>query len=653
MSLQEQQAAKILVVDDEPRMCESLRFLLEKQDFSVSTALTGTNALQWIAKEHFDVAVLDVGLPDINGIQVMEYIKSSGHDTSFVVITGNATLDSAVSALRNGAFDYLKKPFEYDQLLNTIQNILDQKKLRHENHEITGRLAESEERYRYLVKNSPDIIYVLDENGCFRYINEAVLGLIGYDPEALIGQHYGSIVAEQDVEACKWCFQERRTGERATAGAEVRLKPAVKSPNGGSRKRPGITVELKSTGMYSNGGSKKRKFLGTHGVARDISRRKRLERQVKQMERMEAMGTLAAGIAHNFNNILMGIQGNASLMLMKLGEEHEHAKRLKNIIEYSHSGADLTNQLLGFARGADYETKPVDMNSIVKKTATMFGKARKEILIQQDLSDDLWPAQADDQQLEQVLLNLYVNAWQAMDGGGTLSLRTENVFIEEGSQEFNDLNPGRYVKIEVADTGSGMEEAVQQHIFEPFFTTKDIGKGTGLGLSSALGIVQNLSGTIHVESFPGEGTTFFIYLPACEEVTSSSELEEEAPVKGTGTVLVVDDETMIVEVLVDFLHSLGYQVETASSGEKAIELYQEKSQSIDMVILDMVMPEMDGGKVLQALLEINPDVKAILATGYDREGQCEDILKVGFKGFIQKPFNLIELSKLIHETLSS
>jgi DNA-binding NtrC family response regulator len=146
MSLHEQQAAKILVVDDEPRMCESLRFLLEKQDFSVSTALTGTNALQWIAKEHFDVAVLDVGLPDINGIQVMEYIKSSGHDTSFVVITGNATLDSAVSALRNGAFDYLKKPFEYDQLLNTIQNILDQKKLRHENHEITGRLAESEER---------------------------------------------------------------------------------------------------------------------------------------------------------------------------------------------------------------------------------------------------------------------------------------------------------------------------------------------------------------------------------------------------------------------------------------------------------------------------------------------------------------------------
>ncbi|MGD8386214.1 MAG: response regulator, partial [Desulfobacteraceae bacterium] len=148
-------------------------------------------------------------------------------------------------------------------------------------------------------------------------------------------------------------------------------------------------------------------------------------------------------------------------------------------------------------------------------------------------------------------------------------------------------------------------------------------------------------------------TTFFIYLPACEEVTSSGELEEEAPVKGTGTVLVVDDETMIVEVLVDFLHSLGYQVETASSGQKAIEVYQEIWQTIDLVILDMVMPEMDGGKALQALLEINPNVKAILATGYDREGQCEDILKVGFKGFIQKPFNLIELSKLIHETLTS
>ncbi len=646
-----QYPVNIIVVDDEPRMCESLKYLLGHQKFNVRTALTGSDALQWVSREEFDIAVLDIGLPDIDGIQLMEYIRSTNRDICFVIITGNATLDSALKAIRNGAFDYLKKPFEYDQLLNTINNILNQRKLQKENIEINGKLASSEERYRYLVKNSPDIIYILDENGRFEYISDAVQSLLGYDPQGLIGEHFSTIVMDEDKETCKWFFQERRTGERATSGAELKLR--VTGNGTGSRycEIHNITVELKSTGIYAKPEEKGRRFLGTHGVARDISRRKRLERQVKQMERMEAMGTLSAGIAHNFNNLLMAIQGNASLVLLDLDDDSEHTKRLKNIIEYTQNGADLTSQLLGFARSTEYEIKSVDINDIVTKSSTMFGKTRKEISVREELASNLWCTDTDDKQMQQVLLNLYVNAWHAMPEGGDLILRTENTVVSETSPDFSDLPPGRYVKITVEDTGTGIDDTVLPRIFEPFFTTKEVGKGTGLGLTSAFGTVKNLGGTIQVKSCLGKGTTFFIYLPASEQTNPSRETGQNEIVKGNGLVLLLDDEDMIIEVGSAFIKALGYNVITASNAREAIDIYREKWREIDLVILDMIMPEMDGGKVFDNLKQINPDIRAILSSGHGLDGRCQKVFQKGFKGFAQKPFNLSDLSILIRDVL--
>lgn len=648
-----QQEVHILLVDDEPRMCDSLKYLLENNEFQVRTALSGFDALHWISREEYDVAVLDIGLPDIDGIQVMQHIRKHHPDTDVVIVTGNATLESALSALRSGAFDYLKKPFEYDQLLNTINNILKQRQLQCENIEINGKLAETEERYRYLVRNSPDIIYVLDENGCFEYISDAVQPLLGHDPHSLIGEHFSKIVADEDLDACRWFFQERRTGKRTTTGAELRLKMSGNGQSGKTCELHHITVELKSTGMYENPDETRYRFVGTHGVARDISRRKALERQVKQMERMEAMGTLSAGIAHNFNNLLMGIQGNASLMLLDLDEEnHEHTKRLQNIIEYSQSGADLTSQLLGFARSSDYEIKPIDMNELLRKNAHMFSKARKEVQFHENLDPDLCLCDADAKQMEQVLLNLFVNAWQAMPGGGEITLETENVIIDSQSVEHGSLPPGPYVKIAVRDTGTGIEKDVLPRIFEPFYTTKEVGQGTGLGLASAFGIVKNLGGTIHVESCVGKGSTFFILLPVSEQTEAATENGRQEIVKGSGKILLVDDEPMIREVLKEFLRTLGYESESASNGREALRLYEEKWQTIDLVILDMLMPEMDGGMVFEAMKRINPDVKAVLASGHSLEGRGEEIMRMGCDGFIQKPFDLGELSTLIQETLS-
>ncbi len=645
------QSPKVLIVDDEPRMCESLSMLLAKNDYDIRTATSGSEAMGWMTKEAFDAAILDIMLPDMSGHQLMEYLKDRFPEIYVIMITGNASLDSALQALRQGAFDYLKKPFEFAQLVNTLSNALSQKKLREENIVMNGKLAVSEERYEYLVKHSPDIIYMLDRDGNFTFVSDAVEDLLGFKPDELVGRHFSAIVVDEDVEACRWFFQERRTGERAASGVELRLK-AKQGKEAGCSGGP-LTVELKSTGMYERRGENGDSvFIGTHGVVRDISRRKRLEAQLQHVERMEALGTLAGGIAHNFNNILMGIQGNASLMLLDKDPSHTDYRRLESIIEYVQSGSELTKQLLGFARGGNYEVRPIDINRMVKRTAEMFGRTRKDIRITQDLRGDLWSVEADERQLEQVFLNLYVNAWQAMPEGGELSLTTSHLTVIPESPLARELSPGEYVVVSVRDTGTGMDESIQSRIFEPFFTTKEVGKGTGLGLASAFGIVKKHGGTIRVRSRPGRGTTFSVYLPASGAEVLAEEKTPGEVIKGSGTVLLVDDEAMILDVGTDLLRELGYNVITASSGPEAIETFRQRRGEVDLVILDLVMPDMDGGKVYEALKEIAPDVKALLASGHGIEGRATEVLEAGCDGFLQKPFNLDELSRKIGEIMT-
>jgi PAS domain S-box-containing protein len=242
--------------------------------------------------------------------------------------------------------------------------------------------------------------------------------------------------------------------------------------------------------------------------------RRSLERKLLHVQKMEAIGTLAAGIAHDFNNLLMGVQGNASLMLCELNESHPHHERLVSIEEYVRRGAELTRQLLGFARGGKYETKLTDLNEVIRKSADLFIRTKKEITFHARYEEDLWAVQVDPGQIEQVLLNLFINAWQSMPGGGTLTVSTENLKMDQELSRSINLPPGNYVRFSVADTGIGMDKDTQERIFEPFFTTKKMGRGTGLGLASAYGIVKNHGGSIDVQSREGEGTVFTIYLPA-------------------------------------------------------------------------------------------------------------------------------------------
>ncbi|HEB50099.1 MAG TPA: response regulator [Desulfobulbus sp.] len=381
--------------------------------------------------------------------------------------------------------------------------------------------------------------------------------------------------------------------------------------------------------------------------------RKSLEEQLFQAQKMEAIGTLAGGIAHDFNNLLMLIQGHASLMMLSPGPDADHQDRIEGIQDAVRRGAELTSQLLGFARGGKYEVLPTDLNTIVEKSACMLARTGQGIRIHRRYDPHLPAIEVDRGQIEQVLVNILLNAWQAMPLGGELYLETRTMKLDPDSAEPLGIKAGRFVRTSVSDTGTGMKPEVLKRIFEPFFTTRKSDGGSGLGLASAYGIIRNHGGAIHVESQPGRGSTFHVYIPASS--AAPEPLEEKTPasgiVQGTGTILLVDDEVMILDVGATILKLAGYRVLQAESGGEAIDLYRKQGDSIDLVILDLIMPDLHGGAVFDRIREMNPRARILLSSGYSIEGHAAAILERGADGFIQKPYGTTELSAMVHQIL--
>ena len=381
--------------------------------------------------------------------------------------------------------------------------------------------------------------------------------------------------------------------------------------------------------------------------------RQRTEAQLQRAQRLEAIGTLAGGVAHDFNNLLMGIQGTVGLMIEDLSAENPQTAKLTEIEGYLKRAVELTNRLLGFAREGKYEIRPVDINQLVIRTAELFGRTKKELTIRTDFRKTTCTVEADAGQMEQVLLNLFVNAWQAMPQGGTLTIATDHADLAAAKVAAYDLTPGRYVKITVSDTGVGMDDETQQRIFDPFFTTKEVGTGTGLGLASAYGIITNHHGIIEVDSSKAGGTTFTIFLPASDLPAVEKPHRPAERLSGSETLLLVDDEEMILTVGAKMLGRLGYTVKTARTGQEALAIYEQERDTIAMVILDMIMPVMSGRDLFERLKERNPQIKTLLSSGYSIDGQAAEILKSGCNGFIQKPFTLEALSQKIRDILDA
>lgn len=402
-------------------------------------------------------------------------------------------------------------------------------------------------------------------------------------------------------------------------------------------------------------------------LQREIIERKRAEQATKKIEeehkvlgeklresqRLEALGKLAGGVAHDFNNLLMGIQGRTSLMLLYLDESHPHHSHLRGIEEFVKSASVLTNRLLAFARGGKYEARSTDLNELIDKCIQIFGRTKKEITISTRYRPDLKPVEVDVNQMEQVMFNLFVNAAQAMPAGGNIYIETENVVLDHTEAQSHEIRAGEYIRLKVADTGKGIEKEILKKIFDPFFTAKTFGHGTGLGLAMVYGIIKNHNGAIYIQSEPHSGAVFTIYLPV-----TNKNVRREATVKsgiqhGNETILLIDDEPLIIDVGRDILEALGYSVLTATSGRDAIDMYRLHADAIALVIMDMIMPEMGGGVLFDRLKALNPGIKTLLCSGYSMDGQAIEIMERGCNGFIQKPFDIQRLSIKIREVIGA
>jgi PAS domain S-box-containing protein len=507
-------------------------------------------------------------------------------------------------------------------------------------------LKESERELSTVFNSVRDGVVVLNEKGIITKVNRSAMRVSEYREEELIGRSFEALgfFDEDSLGKMRVAF---RLGVRGIESSSFEVQLTTKDGRT-------LYLDILSSPLRGNG-----KTVGVVAILRNITARKiamgerrRLEARLQQAQKMEAIGTLAGGIAHDFNNVLMGIQGHVSMMMLHTDSAHPLQKHIRGIEESIENGASLTSQLLGFARGGKYEVKAADLNELIERTCDMFGRTRKELTIHTKYRQDIWPVEVDWGQIEQVLLNLFFNAWQAMPKGGDLYVETEHDFLDDKYTKPFGIDSGKYVRITVRDTGVGMDEATRQRIFDPFFTTKEMGRGTGLGLASAYGIIQNHRGIINVSSQQGKGTTFKIYLPASEKAMAQKRKTfPDDILKGTETVLLVDDEIKILDIGKEILEEMGYRVWVAQNGKQAVKVFKERKDAIDLVILDMIMPEMGGGEAYDRIKEEKPQAKVLLSSGYSIDGQASNILDRGCNGFIQKPFKMKELSVKIRQIL--
>jgi len=519
-------------------------------------------------------------------------------------------------------------------------------------------LRKSEEKHRSILETMEEGYFEVDLKGNLTFVNKALCNMAETGQNELLGLNYRGFFTQQTAERLYGLFNDVYvTGEPTTeTGCEIVKK------NGGAG-----FFELSVYLMRDHEG----KPSGFRGISRDIAERMkserekhRLEEQLAQARKLESIGTLAGGVAHDFNNLLMALQGNATLVQLATSKNHPNYERLENIMALVKTGADVTRGILEFARGGKYVIETSDLNEVIKNTLQMFARTKKEIKIIEKYGKDLWLVDIDRGQIGRVLLNLYVNASDAMPGGGSIYIRTENIILSENQIIANESKQENFIKITVTDTGVGMDDAIIQRIFEPFFSTKERGRGTGLGLASVYGIIKANDGFIEVTSEIGEGTTFAIYFPASlsdRKVLHIKGADLALPVKGVETVLLVDDEGVILDVGGEVLKALGYNVLTAKNGIEAIEILKKTRDSMggehrewpvpDLVILDMIMPDMGGAETFAEIKKINSGIKVLLSSGYSIDGEACRILDSGCNGFIQKPFTILEISKKIREIL--
>ena len=647
---------KILVVDDNRMILKFLSNLLEGEGHEVKTCEDGLSALSLLTTYQPDIVFVDLIIPKIGGDKLCQIIRSMAHmKNCYLVIISAAVAEMDLDFKKIGVNTCIAKgPF--GQM----------------GKHVLAAIKDSSEPSRSISEH--EILGIASVNGIPVYARRMTKELLGRNRhletilesmnEGIVELYTGRVVYANSAAVKLFAvpLENLFSAKPSELFDEVSASRIDVLMNHGTEKFPvvGLTrpLELNGRQIVIRSFPVNAEADTTILLINDVTDQRDLEYQLQHVRRMDAIGNLAGGIAHNFNNLLMGIQGNVSILIhdKKVGDlEYDELAGIERCID---SGAKLTRQLLSFAKGGRYSLDLMDVNDIVEKSSGMFARTRKELNVVRHLEEELAIAEVDAAQIELALMDLYVNAWHAMSRGGTLTVSTANVNLDESFVKPYHLTPGGYLKIDVSDTGAGMDEKTVERIFEPFYTTRPMGESTGLGLASVFGIIKKHQGIITVDSQVGSGTLFSIYLPAARILQKPKERDklrvassEKLPEKGSGTILVVDDEEYILNADKAMLNELGYEVLLANGGKEALRVFDENKDRINLMILDLIMPDLGGEIVFDRIKSSRPDIRVILSSGYCIEGLAESILKKGCDGFIQKPYNLNQLARKIKEIL--
>lgn len=632
-----EQSQHILLVDDEIRFGETLKQILSFYGYQVTIATSGREAVRLLDSHAYDLALLDVELPDMYGYEIIDSIKENNRFLIPIMLTGNGSLDTAIQALRKGVYDYLKKPVDSDLLLKTIEKAIKHKQLE-------KALRASEERFKVLADASWEGIAIHDQ-GILLEANQQFYHLFGYEKDELINTNIlEKLFTPQCLEALNTRIINGEVGFHQSTGL----------------KKDGTTFPIESNSRYMEYHDKKVRVC----AIRDISTRIKAEQEkIKLLEKLamankiETLGLMAGSIAHDLNNILSGIVTYPEIILAQMEPSDKHRKSVEFIRDTGKRAAAVVSDLLTVTRGAKAPKKICNLNTLIKKylesiehqtIASQF----QGVTIETRLADNLLNMSCSDVHINKILMNLINNAFEASEQNGGIILSTSNTVLDTPFREYEYVNTGDYIVLTVSDNGSGIPEEALTKIFEPFYSKKKMGRsGTGLGLAIVWSTVHDHNGYITVRSNE-QGTTFELFFPATR--TKTDEIPTGISMnayKGHGeTILIVDDQENQRNIAYNLLNELNYQPFTVSSGEEAISyLHQNKA---DLVLLDMIMePGINGRETYERILTINPDQKAIIASGFSEDDEVAKIHELGVIQFVKKPYSIDQIGIAIKQTL--
>jgi PAS domain S-box-containing protein len=596
-----------------------------------------------LAERTWDVIVSDYYLPQFGAPAALGILRDSGRDIPFIVVSGRMGEDTAVEMMKAGAHDYLLKD-NLARLGPAVERELRDVGSRRERRRAEEALAASEARFRALLESAPQGVIAVDEKGCIALVNAKTEEMFGYTRDELLGQPLDILLPER--------YRAAHLGHRRQYFAHPHTRPM------------GLGLDL--WGQRKGGGEFPLEiglsFIGRAGtqlalaLVTDITDRKRAEEHLRQAQKLESIGMLAGGIAHDFNNLLVGVIGNASLAQDLLPQSNPAAELLEAVVKTGEQAAHLTRQMLAYAGKGQFVVEPLNLSDLVPEmTGLVQPSISKKIALHLGLDPDLPPIQADRGQMQQVFMNLALNAAEAIGSdAGMISVRTgvqdvDELYVRRSLE--TELSPGRYVLLEVRDTGCGMDEATRTRVFDPFFSTKF--QGRGLGLAAVAGIVRGHGGAISVSSAPDKGACFTVLFPAAEGVSAVAQVAAQyATLRGIGTILVVDDELPVRDLARKVLERYGYKVLLADGGPAAIDAFKRHPGDISLVILDASMPGMTGAETYPELRKVRPAVKILVSSGYSELETMKAFPGPQVAGFIQKPYTSRGLAEKVRSAMA-